>query len=334
MIEIRAYEPAAAPHVMSLWWRAIGERYPLREDVLAQCLERNPSYRPGDALVAWQGDRAAGFAFIGVHRLQDPETAARRGHAWLQAVVVDPADRRQGLGRSLVARLASVAEREGSSTVDAAGGFSYLWPGVPTDLPGATAFAEALGFEARGDTYDLRGNVADLHADEAAAGIVAAAGLMVEPATARDRDALLSFLVAEAWDEWWQDLRRFLDDGGLPADILLLREARGPGHAIRGMARIHRAGSRPVGPPLFWAARRAPAAGGLGPIGVAASLRGRGLGRALLAIALGQLRDLGLDDVVIDWTVLTGFYGPLGFSPWMTFREARAPTVRLLGSAT
>ena len=97
------------------------------------------------------------------------------------------------------------------------------------------------------------------------------------------------------------------------------------------MARIHRAATSPVGPPLFWAARRRPMAGGLGPIGVAASLRGHGLGKALLAISLGRLRDLGLIDVVIDWTVLTGFYGPFGFSPWMTFREARVPTARLLG---
>lgn len=329
MIEIRPYETAAAPHVHALWWRALAERYPLRERVLEGCLEGNPAYRHGDALVVWQQDRAVAFGYIGIHRLPDPETAARRGRAWLQAVIVDPAERRRGLGRALVARLAEVASREGCPFVDAGGGFSYLWPGIPVDLDGATEFALAVGFDPAGEIHDLRGDVSGI-AGTAASAAVAAAGMAVEPTQAGDQQALLEFLLAESWDEWWQDMRRFLDEGGDPGDVLLLRDTRASRRPIQGMVRIHRAGTAPVGPPLFWAARRRPAAGGLGPIGVAAALRGRGFGKALLEIALARLHDLGLDDVVIDCTTLTGFYGPFGFSPWMTFREARAPTARLL----
>ncbi len=330
-LELRPYEPAAAPHVLALWWRALGEPYPLREAVLRQCLEGNPSYQPGDAIVAWKGGRAIGFAFIGLHRLSDPETAAQRARAWLQAVVVDPAWRRRGIGSDLVARLARIQPDGGPPTIEAGGGFSYLWPGIPTDLSDALPFATALGFRLADETYDLRGDVSGLTEDETAARLVAQAGLTVDAATAADRDGLLTFLIGESWAEWWQDMRRFLDDGGDPADVLLLRESGTDGRAIRGLARIHTPASRPVGPPLFWTARRPPAAGGLGPIGVAAALRGRGLGRALLAVALGRLRDLGLYDVVIDWTVLLRFYGPFGFRPWMTFRAATAPTDLLAG---
>ena len=83
---------------------------------------------------------------------------------------------------------------------------------------------------------------------------------------------------------------------------------------------------------MYWRAASL-AAGGLGPIGVAAALRGRGLGRALLVAALDRLRRLGHPDVVIDDTSLLGYYGPHGFAPWITYRHAAAPLGPLLVGA-
>ena len=83
---------------------------------------------------------------------------------------------------------------------------------------------------------------------------------------------------------------------------------------------------------MFWLAD-APGAGGLGPIGIAARLRGRGIGRALLVSALDRLRGLGSTDIVIDDTTLLGYYGPHGFSPWITYRHASGPVAPLLATA-
>jgi hypothetical protein len=35
---------------------------------------------------------------------------------------------------------------------------------------------------------------------------------------------------------------------------------------------------------------------------------------------------------VIDFTTLLGFYGRLGFRPWMTFRHASGPTSRVIAA--
>ena len=327
-VRLEPYSPAAAPHVTALWSTAAGSTFPLRELVLRQCLEANPSARPDDAVLAWEDDRLIGFGYVGLHRMADPETAAFLARGHLQAVIVHPDRRRRGIGRRIAATLGERIRAHGAAVVEAGGGMFYLWPGVPEDLPGALEFAEAIGFDLAGPSWDLRGNVTDLRIDAATRTTLDAAGATVEPATSTDRAALLAFLFGEFGGEWWHETRWFLDEGGDPADLLLLRDSSG---RIIGIARIHGPATRPIGPPHFWAARRPPQAGGLGPIGVAGDLRGRGLGRALLVVALDRLRARGMVDVVIDFTSLLGYYGPHGFAPWITYRHATAPVDRVAG---
>jgi len=314
-VEVRLlpYEPAAA-----------------RETVLRQCLEANPSARPEDGCLAWaENGRLVGFGYLGLHRLDLPETAAFQKRGQIQAVVVDPPVRRRGIGRRITGHLAAMARDHGIERLEAGGGMFYLWGGMPDDLPGAAAFSEAMGFELGDVSWDLRGDVADLRVHEGSAALLHEKDLTVEPATAADVGVALAFLLDEFGGEWWHETSWFLAEGGDPATLLLLRDAS---NEIIGLARIHRADIRPIGPPHFWAARRPPAAGGLGPIGIAAERRGQGLGRALLVVALDRLRRAGLSDIVIDLTSLLGYYGSHGFRPWMTWRKGAAPVERLLAA--
>ena len=329
-VRLLPYEPAAAPHVVRLWNDAIGDVFPLREAVLRQCLEENPSARPEDGCLAWAEDgRLVGFGYAGVHRLKLAETAVFRDRAQIQAVVVDPAARRRGIGRRIAGRLAGIARDRGIERLEAGGAMFYLWGGVPEDLPGAGGFSEAIGFELGGVSWDLRGDVSDLRVDDASSALLREERLTVEPAAAADVAAALAFVLAEFGGEWWHETSWFLAQGGDPATLLLLRDAD---RRVLGLARIHRPDVRPIGPPHFWAARRAPAAGGLGPIGIAAERRGQGLGRALLVVALDRLRRAGLTDVVIDLTSLMGYYGRHGFGQWVTWRSAGAPIARVLAA--
>jgi GNAT superfamily N-acetyltransferase len=331
-VEVRLlpYEPAAAPHVVRLWNDAIGDTFPLREAVLRQCLEANPSARPEDGCLAWaENGRLVGFGYLGLHRLDLAETVSFRRRAQIQAVVVDPPVRRRGIGRRITGHLAAMARDHGIERLEAGGGMFYMWGGIPDDLPGAVTFSEAIGFELGEVSWDLRGDVTELRVDGRSATLLRDEGLTVEPAAVGDADAALAFLLDEFGGEWWHETSWFLAEGGDPATLLLLRDAS---HRIIGLARIHRPDVRPIGPPHFWAARRPPAAGGLGPIGIAVERRGHGLGRALLVVALDRLRQAGLSDVVIDLTSLLGYYGSHGFRPWMTWRDGSAPVERVLAA--
>jgi GNAT superfamily N-acetyltransferase len=318
---IRAFTPGDLAAVVRLWEASLGARYPLRADVLELSLAADPTTVVRAAVAELDG-RIDGFAFAGACDAGPPELETLRGRVWLQAVVVAPDRRRRGLGSALARWVVELGRTSVAREVRAGGGLHYLWPGVPDDLPDAGAFLEALGFWFDPHVaFDLRGDVTGLGLDETTERVLATEGSTVVPARAADRDALLAFILAEFGGEWWHDTRYFLDAGGDPADLLLLIDA---GRAIRGFVRIHTALSRPLGWPMFWRAG-APDAGGLGPIGVAEALRGRGLGRALLVSALDRLRALGATDVVIDDTTLLGYYGPHGFSPWITYRHAATP---------
>ena len=331
-VTLQPYHPAAAPHIVRLWNDAIGDVFPLREPVLRQCLESNPSARPEDGCLAWTTAGAlVGFGYAGIHRLDASQTAAFRELGQIQAIVVGTNVRRRGIGRRIAAHLAGKARDHGVTSLGAGGAMFYLWGGIPEDLPGASEFAAAVGFELGGLSYDLRGDVTHVQVDERTDGLLRAGSLTVEAAAPGDASNALAFLLAEFGGEWWHETTWFLDEGGDVATLLLLRDAT---RRIVGLARIHRPDGRPIGPPHFWAARRPPAAGGLGPIGIARGRRGQGMGRALLVAALDRLRREGLTDVVIDLTSLLGYYGGHGFRPWMRWREGRAPIARVLAATT
>jgi len=57
----------------------------------------------------------------------------------------------------------------------------------------------------------------------------------------------------------------------------------------------------------------------LGPIGVAKDTRGQGLGDALLTGALMGMKRAGKRNCLIDWTVLTDWYGKHGFKIYRTY---------------
>lgn len=349
-VDLVPYGPERCDAVVALWNAAIGEHFPLHPQVLAQVSELNPSFRSTDALVALDGGRTVGFGYLGRHRGTLDGRRPWDGVGWLQAVVVAPDARRRGIGRSIVRELLEGARADGLRTIGLGGGIHYFFPGVPAELPAAGPFLAALGAvpdggswtapddpvqaaaEARagsrriGVTWDLRGPLARPAAADEAADALAAAGLVLRSlgGEADERAAFLARLAdGEFGVDWFHDMTWFLDHGGDPAAILLLRQR--DSDAIAGLVRIVVPDDGPIPPQLFWRGLLGPRPGGLGPIGIGAELRGRGLGRALLALALAELHRRGAREVVVDWTVLLDYYGEFRIQPWKPYIEGSLP---------
>jgi predicted N-acetyltransferase YhbS len=56
-------------------------------------------------------------------------------------------------------------------------------------------------------------------------------------------------------------------------------------------------------------------------MGLSPALRGRGLGLTLLDRSVQHLARLGVEEMIIDWTVLLDFYGQVGFVPWKRYQH-------------
>ncbi len=310
------YDGADAPAVVDLWNRTLGEHYPLREELLRQNLDRNPNFRPTDAVTVRGGGRLLGFGVLGRYRGDDPLCRGWLNRAWLAAVVVEPAVQRQGIGAYIYGRLVAHADGISPSTVVPGGGTHRFFPGAPSDLPAAQPFLESLGFRFGGKVHDVRADLASFRLPAKSQRLVGARALEVRPCSEHEVGNLLNFLACEFGCGWWYHADRFFRAGGAAADWLLLAR----GGEVLGMARLHHPGQAIIGAPRFW--RHGPGAGGLGPIGIAKSWRGLGLGLALLHHTLAGLRDRGVTDAVADWTDLPAFYAKAGFASWKQYAVA------------
>ena len=70
---------------------------------------------------------------------------------------------------------------------------------------------------------------------------------------------------------------------------------------------------------MLWTRLLGDDCGGLGAVGVAAGVRGQGIGTALVARGSDVLRERGVGNSCIGWTWLVDFYGRLGYRPWRSY---------------
>jgi predicted N-acetyltransferase YhbS len=243
---------------------------------------------------------------------QDPK------QAWISFLLVEPG-READIGAALLQRALDWLGRAQFERVAYGGDPSHFFPGAPEEDDALGRTLQGAGFELGASAYDLLGDMRDYHASDTADHSLAGAGVTFSACGRRDAEALLAFVDRCFPGRWAYETRQRLEIEPTPADVLILKS----GADVVGFCHAYHRGSRRIGPSIYWRQALGEGYGGLGPIGVAPALRGRGLGRALLALAIGHLRDLGAERVVIDWTTLVDFYGRLGFRVWRTYRHWR-----------
>jgi ribosomal protein S18 acetylase RimI-like enzyme len=305
---VRPFEPEHLAAALALWNEALGFFFPLREELLRQNALADPNYRPGDHAVALVGRRLAGFVLTKRWRVAEPGISPATGS--IAAVVVAASVRRRGIGAALVAWAERRLRAAGCTRVQlGGGGFLHLLPGVPIELRSIVPFFPALGYTLGPTQYDLARDLSDY---------LPPPGLPeadVGPARPAERAELEAFVAREFPGLWAYTVRWLLAEGK-PIDEVVVLRADG---RIAGFCVTYPPEARPIGPSVAWAPALTGPVGGIGPIGVAAALRGRRLGLALLDGALRRLQAAGVRDCVVDWTDQLELYGRCGFAPWKAY---------------
>jgi GNAT superfamily N-acetyltransferase len=285
---LRRFEPATdREQVEALWRAAMPPAWPLLPSGVMALRE---------GLVAVQNARLVGLAAVDLA-------------GSIPLVLVAPAGQRRRIGTTLVSAAVELLSAAGIGEVAAgSGGTSYIWPGVPLDLPTAVRFFTALGWDSSHDTLDLVADLGDYRPPAGASQRATSAGVSITQATRAESGAVLAFESATfpSWARWFE-----------PSDqnILVARDSDG---AISGTLLFEGPGADTVFLPLL-----GPAAGTIGCVGVAPHRQGQGIGTAMVARASEILRDAGTRTCHIGWTVRESFYARAGYRPWRRYRMFR-----------
>ncbi|HLW58348.1 MAG TPA: GNAT family N-acetyltransferase [bacterium] len=317
--EVIPYRAEALPQVIAVWNAALGESFRLREALFVQNTLRDPHFDPAGCWVARAPVEGAvigvGLAKVAREPLGADGLLPDRG--WVSALVVHPAWQRRRIGRRLLAAAESYLAAHGRRRVLLGSDPGHFFPGVPGTGP-ALAFFAGAGYRLEGDAYDLHRRIGEYTTPLAVAAAVAAhPQLEIRPLRAGEESRLLAFLGDAFPGRWRYTMDRALTAGMPIRDVMGVVRAG----AVSGFAQLFHPASRWIGPSIAWPLDRAARAGGLGPMGLAPALRGRGLGLALVDRAILHLRALGIEEMIIDWTGLTEFYGRLGFVPLRHYRH-------------
>ncbi len=303
------YTPADADEVAALWNEEFGGSFPLRAELLRCRWQPGPD-EPAIGLVTRQGEHITGALLARLPSL--PWFPA--GVGFVTLFVVRRSHRQRGLGRALVEAVTEEARRHGFHTLVFGGGPGHLLPGIPLEAPLATwRFLRRAGATPREVFHDL---LVDLELPLPT--IRWPEGARLEPIP---REEMLAFLAREFPGEWEVDVAAAYAAGGTVLGV------RSDGSLV-GFVAVHHPGLWPPAPSLFWANALPGAVGGVGPLGIAAAFRTRGLGLAMVRGALAWLQQAGVRWAVIDWTDLTTFYGKLGAHIWRTYQMVALPLER------
>lgn len=179
----------------------------------------------------------------------------------------------------------------------------HFFPGCPANCSSLCSFLMVEGFEPVGDAYDVQRDLKDY---EPPGDMPADA--VIRPLESRDLEALDSLLTREFSPRWHFDVMRKTRAEGPECVVGLFLRDRLVGFALIQHGKVR----EPVGGAV-WRKSLGAHWGSLGPIGVAARVRGKGYGNALLSGALTVLKGAGVRQCLIDWTTLLDFYGKHGF---------------------
>jgi beta-N-acetylhexosaminidase len=278
--------PADRDAVAALWREALAPTWPFLPDGL----DRVPAGH-----VAEDGNRVVGM--VGV----DPAGS-------IPFVAVATANRRRGVGTELVRR--ALAEVDSGTVGVGSGGDTYIWPGIPTDLPEARPFFKSLGWTEDHVASDLVQDLSAPGLDDRLAALGTPTGLDMVQAGQDELGAVRAFEAAHfpQWSRQFQKPREAplvaRDRTGEIAGTLLLA---GPGRVS-----------------IYWPTLGEDC-GTIGCVGVHPDRHGAGIGTAMVAHATRLLADRGVRQCLIDWAVRLDFYGRLGYRVWRRYAMGRLP---------
>jgi GNAT superfamily N-acetyltransferase len=310
MIHYIPYAREQGRDIVSLWNASFAGDFPMDLRLWRQNVDNCDRTDFGGTWVAVCNGRAAGCVVT-----KRPSN--------IGAIFVAPDFRRQGIGTELLKLAVGGLMLDRGTKMVAGQDYQHFFPGIPETCLAAQALFTANGWNINpsGAAWDLKRSLDDYRiSPDIAARIdeLAAQGFVLRPCDEADVDSLFAHIAANFSERWLAETKQRVDMEPNPGEIIVAVR----GGEVVGFCQTFSTASAKLGPSIYWRELLGAEYGGLGPIGVAKEVRKIGLGLALLAYSVDQIRKSGATQMVIDWTVLLDFYGRIGFEPWKRYLPA------------
>jgi GNAT superfamily N-acetyltransferase len=321
--ELKLEHPAHRdiPSLAALWNASMGAGFPLTERLLRQTMEADPWYEADGCWVARQGADIIGWVLSKTMKAAGAEMGRFQGRGGIGALCVHPDYRRRGIATQLLNRAESFL-RAGGSSPSTLYYPHHLLPGIPAECEAVITLFRQRGYTGFHECVDLWRDLRDYEIPyKARIASNANPTVALRPARTEERDAIIAMVEREFPGGWPYSTRGHFARGGAASDIIVAVER----DEIIGFCHTADWRSPWLLPSTYWHPLLGERYGGLGPVGIAAAHRKRGLGLALCAVAVEDLRRRGVQRMAIDWTTLISFYEQLGFTVWKRYLQARQP---------
>jgi GNAT superfamily N-acetyltransferase len=304
-------------------WNASLPGLPMTTRLLRQTLRHDPYFEPAGHLVARHqssGD-VVGWALCKSMQSAGPEVGRFQNRGGVGALCVAPDFQRRGIGKYLLARADEHLQAHGSPLTTLYFPHHFL-PGVPAESVAAKALFEQFGCDKWSEHLDLQRDLSNYELPpEVRETIQREAAVELRLAREDEAAAVIEFAAQNFPGAWTYSTRAHFERGQSARDFIVAVEEG----AVVGFCHVADASSTWLIPSVHWFPLLAGADGGgwggLGPIGMSREVRGRGLGLALCARAVEELKARGVKSMAIDWTSLVDFYGKLGFGVWKRYLQ-------------
>lgn len=299
------FEHADFDELTAVW----NKFYPAKYRIDAAMFRRNTIesrvFDWGASTIYKLGEAVLGFAVIKrscgptLFKGPDPDESHLSAIAFTEAEV----------GVDMLAFVKQVIRDRGSYKLVFGQDSGHFFPGCPVECQSLRDFLTVEGFE---ETYEVLDLENDLATYEPKPGCMErlVGDTTVRPVAPAEKHVLERFLNKEFPGRWTHDVMDKIEVEGRTDMVYGLFVA----DRIEGFAFTQDwTHKKPING-CVWHLDLGDHWGGLGPIGMAASMRGKGLGDSLLAGALVGLKHKGVRRMIIDWTGLVKYYGGHGFT--------------------
>lgn len=235
-------------------------------------------FDPETALIGFLDDVPAAF-WLGI---------VRKGTGYHKLFAVRPQFRNMGIGTAMLEEMEKKLVDRGAREIRVCEGApNYFMPGLDPRYTSALLFFDKRGYQKFDETYNLTADLCDIEPDEELERkLLADFSIMVRRASRHDRDAILDFISSE-FHGWEGEVQIALEN---EPPTIFIAELNG---RVVGFS-AHECNNMGTG----W----------FGPMGTSKTLRGKGIGRALLLRSLEDLKRMGFKQAIIPWVGPVKFY--------------------------